>query len=160
MTVRRRRTLLPTQKRSAQAVVLGAEVTHPAVTFGANVAAILGGDKFGRYSDIAAAEVMQQSLVHEMCSPTAGANLAHVKVMAVAFGAETDYLEEAFFEIVAPSEDAEVSLDVIPARSVRIAVPGERLSDRVYLPSSLRDLAQKVESALFRSGAGIRVDLR
>src|SRR6516225_2101737 len=144
MTVRRRRTLLPTQKRSAQAAVLGAEVTHPAVTFGANVAAILGGDKFGRYSDIAAAEVMQQSLVHEMCSPTAGANLAHVKVMAVAFGAETDYLEEAFFEIVAPSEDAEVSLERHP-RAQSTYSRAWRAAQRPGL-SSLQpaDLAQKV----------------
>jgi len=133
---------------------------HPAVALRANVAAILGGHKFGRYSDIATAEVMQQSLIHEMCPPTAGANLAHVKMMAVAFGAETDAIEEALFEIIVPSEDAQVPFDVIAERNVRITVLGERLGDWIYLPSSLRDLAQKVESALFRVGSGVCVDLR
>ena len=149
-----------TQERLAQSVVLSAEVTHPAIAFRANVAAVLGGRKFGRYPDIAAAEVMQQSLVHEMRPPTARANLAHVKMMAVAFGAETDAIEEAFFEIIVPSEDAQVPLDVIAARNVCIAVLGERRSDRVYFPSSLRDLSQKVESALFRGDAGARIDFR
>ena len=95
-----------------------------------------------------------------MCPPTAGANLAYVKMMAVAFGAETDAIEEALFEIIVPSEDAQVPFDVIAERNVRIAVLGVRLGDRVYLPSSPRDLSQKVESALFRGGAGVRVDLR
>ena len=77
---------------------------------------------------------MQQSLVHEMRPPTARANLAHVKMMAVAFGAETDAIEEAFFEIIMPSEDAQVPLDVIAARNVCTAVLGERLSDGSIFP--------------------------
>ena len=69
--------------------------------------------KLGRYADIAAAEVMQQSVIREMRPPAAGADLAHVEVMAVAFGAEADPVEKALFEIIASREDAQVSSDVI-----------------------------------------------
>src|SRR5262249_42558288 len=77
-------------ERLAQTVEFGAEVMHLAVAFGTKVAAIIGGRELRRHADITAAEVMQQSLAHEMRASAGGADLAHVQMMAVAFGTEAD----------------------------------------------------------------------
>ena len=121
-------------ERLAQPIELGAEVMHPTVAFGTDIAAVLAGHELGRYADIAAAEVMQQSLTRKMRPPATGADFAHVQMMAVAFRAEADPVEEARFEIVAPGKDAQIPFDVIAECDIRIAVFGARLGFGEIVP--------------------------
>jgi hypothetical protein len=79
---------------------------HFAFALWANIAAIPNGQKFGGNADIAAAKVMQQTVLSDMRPPAAGTDLAHVEMMATTFGTETDPVEKTRFEIVAPRENA------------------------------------------------------
>jgi hypothetical protein len=123
-------------ERLAQTVEFGPEVMHPTIAFGTKITAIRTRRKLGWYADITAAEVMQQSVVREMRAPATGTDFAHVQVMAVAFGAEADSVEEARFEVVTPREGRQVPFDIIAARGIDVAVSGARLRVRRNLPAS------------------------
>jgi hypothetical protein len=79
---------------------------HFAFALRAKIAAIPSGLKFGGNADIAAAKVMQQTVLRDMRPSAAGTDLAHVEMMATTFGTKTDPVEKARFEIVALRENA------------------------------------------------------
>src|SRR5215472_10522333 len=100
---------------------------HSAVAFGTKIAAVRTGRKLRWYADIAAAEVMQQSVIREMRLPATGADLADVQVMAVAFGTEANPVEEARFEIITLRENGQARVDDTAESGVNKSPSGVRL---------------------------------
>ena len=93
---------------------------------------------------------MQQPVVRDTCPAAAGAYLADIQVMTVAFGAEADPVEEALLKIVAPGEDVQLPFDVVAKPDIGIAVRGGGIDFGGNPPAGTGDLAQKAETSLVR----------
>jgi hypothetical protein len=119
---------------------------HLTVAFGTQISALgLNTEQeFGWYADIAATEVMKQSLARQMRPPAAGTDLTHVEVMAAAFGTQADPIEETLFEIITAGEEAKTASDIVTERNICIAVLGIWFSRGRNRPAGQSYLPQEV----------------
>jgi hypothetical protein len=96
--------------RFTEPVIFRTKVVKPPVAFGTKTAAIpvIDSRELRQPSHKTTAKMMQKPFTRQARSPTTGAYLANVEVVACAFGAESDALEKALLEVVPAGEEAEL----------------------------------------------------